>query len=253
MKQGVLVFVHGWQGDRTVWNEVIAALEPDVEAIAIDLPGSGDASAAPGPYTVELFANAVRHEIESRGVAPVVLVGHSMGAKIALQLASEAPQLVRRLVLIAPVPAGLANFSERGQAYLRATAGDPVKVREWLLKTVTENCEPETLERLCHVAARTTRDAALEALESWTHTDLAERAKTVAVPGLVIAPEYDQPDKARARVADLLPNASFAVLPGAAHYSIVEHPSETANLMREWLRHPSTKLVLSERRVEGSG
>lgn len=231
-----VVFVHGWQGDRTVWRDVIAALGDDVRAIALDLPGSGDASDAPGPYTLERFAAHVGDVVESQGLAPAVIVGHSMGAKVAVRLAIDAPELVRGLVLVAPVPVTTAGFSERGEAYLRATAGDPVRVREWLIKTVSKTPNAETLERLCCVAARARPEAMLESLDSWMHTDLAEQAKTIKVPVLVIAPENDQPENARAKVADLLPKASFAVLPSAAHYTIVENPREVVHVIREWLR-----------------
>jgi pimeloyl-ACP methyl ester carboxylesterase len=77
-------------------------------------------------------------------------------------------------------------------------------------------------------------------LDSWVHTDLSDQAAAIEVPVLVIAPENDQPDNARTKVADVVANASFSLLPGAAHYAIVENPREVANLIREWLSHAST-------------
>jgi non-heme chloroperoxidase len=231
-----VVFVHGWQGDHTVWRDLIAELGDDVRAIAVDLPGSGDAAEADGPYNLKRFARHVREVIESQGLAPAVVVGHSMGAKVAVQLAIDAPGLVSGLVLVAPVAVTTAGFSERGEAYLRATAGDAARVREWLTKTIGQNHEPETLERLCRVAARANPGAMLESLDSWMHTDLSEHAKAINEPALVIAPENDQPDNARVKVADLLPNASFAVLARATHYAIVENPREVAAMIRAWLQ-----------------
>lgn len=231
----MLVFVHGWQGDRTVWRDVIAELGESVRAAAVDLPGSGDSADAPGPHTVERFARHVREAVAEQGLAPAVVVGHSMGAKVAVQLAIDAPDAVRGLVLVAPVPVTTAGFSERGEAYLRATAGDQEKVREWLRKTISENHAPETLERLCEVAGKAQPDAMRESLDSWMHTDLSHGAAAIDVPTLVIAPENDQPANARVKVAELVPNARFAMLPGAAHYTIVENPREVAALIRNWL------------------
>jgi pimeloyl-ACP methyl ester carboxylesterase len=228
-------FVHGWQGDRSVWSDVTAQLGPGVRAIAVDLPGSGASSSLAGPYDLERFTAELRGAIEAAGCAPAVVVGHSMGAKVALRLAIEAPQLVRALVLIAPVPAGPAGFSDAGQEYLRATAGDPVRARAWLTKTIAAPPEAATLERLCAVAARARPDAVLESLESWTQTDLSEAARRIAVPTLVVAAEQDQPEKVRSRVADLIPGARYAVLAGAAHYCIIEKPAEVANMIREFI------------------
>lgn len=230
-----VLFVHGWQADRSVWSGVIAALGAEVRTIAVDLPGSGNASTDPGPYTVERFAAGLRELLETLGVAPAVVVGHSMGAKVALRLTLDAPQMVRALVLIAPVPAGTPGFSPKGEAYLRATAGDPVAVRNWLARTLADPSSP-ALDELCAVAARTSREAALESFESWAHMDFAEETRSIETPALVIAPEYDAPEKCESNVAALLPNAKCAVLPQAAHYAIVERPQEVAALLRESLR-----------------
>jgi pimeloyl-ACP methyl ester carboxylesterase len=232
----VVLFVHGWQGDRTVWNDVIAALGPDVRTIAVDLRGSGDSSNAPGPYRLDRFSADLQELIELLDVAPVVVVGHSMGAKVALRLAIDAPHMVRGLALIAPVPATAAGFSEKGNAYLRATAGDPVAVKTWLARTLSSAAEPAMLELLCAAAARTPRDAALESFESWAHTDIAEETKAITVPTVVIAPENDEPERARAKVTELITGARHVVLPAASHYAIVERPSEIAELIRGFLR-----------------
>jgi pimeloyl-ACP methyl ester carboxylesterase len=234
-KQGTVLFVHGWQGDRTVWDGVAAALGYGVRAFALDLPGFGDARDVAGPYTLERFSAELRGRIASLQTDPVVVVGHSMGAKVALQLAIDAPELVRALVLIAPVPVGLAGFSDSGQDRLRATAGDRDRVRAWLSKTIEAPPDDAVLDRLCAVAAKARKDAVLESLESWMHTDLTEGARRVSAPSLVIAPEHDEPDKAKTRVADVIPGARYAVLANAAHYCILEKPAEVAGAIREFI------------------
>lgn len=234
-----VLFVHGWQGDRSVWSDVIAALGSDVRTIAVDLRGSGESNAAHGPYTVERFARDLRELIESLGVGPVIVVGHSMGGKVALRLAVDAPEAVRGLVLIAPVAAGNAGFSPKGEAYLRATAGDPLAVRGWLTRTLMDPASA-ALDRLCTAAARTPRDATLASFESWAHTDYAEEAKRITAPTVVIAAEQDQPELSKRHVAELIPGARHVVLPGAAHYAIVEQPREVADMIRDFISHPST-------------
>ena len=227
------LFVHGWQGDKSVWDGVIAALGPGADCVAVDLRGSG-ASPRPGPYNLEQFAADLRETVESLGIAPVVVVGHSMGATVALRFALDSPELTHGLVLIAPVPASGGGYSAKGEAYLRATAGDPAAARSWLARTLRDPGANGTLDRLCAAAARTQREAALESFESWAHADFAEQTREIAVPALVIAPEHDLPQSAEERVAALLPNARFVVLPDAAHYAIVELPHEIADLIRQF-------------------
>jgi pimeloyl-ACP methyl ester carboxylesterase len=161
-----VVFVHGWQADRSVWSEVAAALGPRVRSIAVDLPGFGESNTLPGPFTVERFAEDLRALIETLGAAPAIVVGHSMGGKVASRLAIAAPEVVGGLVLIAPVPLSAAGFSPKGEARLRATAGDPVAVKEWLARTIADPSNEEILERLCGAAAKASPAVALESYES---------------------------------------------------------------------------------------
>jgi len=231
-----IVLIHGWQADRRVWEGVIAALGSDVRAIAIDLRGSGASADARGPYTLERYAQDVRELIDGLGIAPAIVAGHSMGATVALRLAVDAPQSVRGLVLIAPVPASGGGYSPKGEAYLRATAGDPVAVKAWLARTFAVPPDEETLAPLCVAAALTARDTALASFESWAHADFAEATRNVRSPAVVVAPEKDAPESTEERVVALLPNARGVVLPDCAHYAILERPGAIAELIREVCR-----------------
>lgn len=232
-----LVFVHGWQGDRTVWRDVIAALGPRAHAIAVDLRGSGASNAAAGPYRLERFAADLRDLVEHLEVDPIVLVGHSMGATVALRFALDAPQTTRGLVLVAPVPASGGGYSPKGEAYLRATAGDPIAARNWLTRTFAGAPDEMALERLCDAAARTEPNAALQSFESWAHANFAEETRKIQAPVLVIAPEHDVPEASERKVAALLPNARNVVVADCAHYAIVEQPAEIANLVDDFVMH----------------
>ena len=237
----VVIFIHGWQGDGTVWRDVIDALGSGLHAIAIDLRGSGESRGARGPYGLERFAADLCELIESRDFAPAVLVGHSMGATVALRLAVDAPQLVRGLVLVAPVPASGGGYSAKGEAYLRATVADPLALRNWLARTFAGAPDEAIFNRLCAAAARTDREVALECFESWSHADFAEETHAIQAPALVIAPEHDVPETVERKVAALLPNAKFVVLQGTAHYAIVEKPKEIAELIREFVSSFETR------------
>lgn len=232
--QPAVLFVHGWRADRTVWRQIIDALGPDVHAVAVDLRGSGESRDAAGPYRLERFAADLRELVGALEIAPVVVVGHSMGGTVGMRFALAAPELTRGLVLIAPVPASGGGYSPKGEAYLRATAGDPVASRNWLARTFAGRADEATLERLCAAAAKMKRDVALESFDSWAHADFAEATRTINAPALVIAPEHDAPEVHERKVAALLPNAKYVALPGCAHYAIVEKPAEIAELIRDF-------------------
>lgn len=229
------VFVHGWQADRTVWRDVIDALGPEAATLAVDLRGSGESRCAGGPYTLDRFAADLRELIGALGGTPVVVIGHSMGATVALRFALDAPQATRGLVLVAPVPASGGGYSSKGEAYLRATAGDPDTARNWLMRTFARTADEAILEHLCAVAAQSEPTAALESFDSWAHANFAEETRNIQAPVLVIAPEHDRPEVYKNKVAALLPNARCTVLENCAHYAIVEKPQEVANLIRGFI------------------
>lgn len=230
-----IVFIHGWQAEGAVWASVVEALGPSARLVSVDLRGSGESRTAAGPYNLERYAADLRELIEARGLAPAVLVGHSMGATVALRLAVDAPQLVRGLVLIAPVPASGGGYSPKGEAYLKATAGDPTAARNWLSRTFASAPDETILGRLCAAAAKTERATALESFESWAHADFAESTRSISAPALVVGPQHDNPDVSENTVAAFLPNAVFVPLPETAHYAILEKPDAIADWIWEFV------------------
>jgi pimeloyl-ACP methyl ester carboxylesterase len=214
-----------------VWNDVIAELGSGTRSIAVDLRGSGASAGASGPHNLERFAADLRELVEALGIGPLVVVGHSMGATVALRLAVDAPELVSGLFLIAPVPASGAGFSPKGADYLRATAGNPATARKWLSAMFAGETNVAALERLCDAAGKAPRDAALESFESWANADFAEATRSISAPAIVVAPERDKPENYQRKVAALLPNARFVELPDCGHYAIVERPGEIAKLI----------------------
>ena len=207
------------------------ALGPDVRAVDVDLRGSGELRDIPWLFTVERFAADLREIVERlEDPGPVVVVGHSMGAMVAMRFAIDAPALVHALALVAPVPASGAGFSEKGALYFASTVGDREAARKWLARTFhNEPDAEEDLERLCEAAAQTHPDAALESFESWMNADFAEETRTIRVPAVVIAPEHDDPEMYERKVAAaLLPNARFVLLRDSGHYAVLEQPEAIA-------------------------
>jgi pimeloyl-ACP methyl ester carboxylesterase len=101
----IVVFIHGFGADRLAWLANAPSLAGSFQVWGVDLPGHGDVEPAP-EASLEAFADAVLAGITARISGKVHLVGHSLGGAIALRLAERAPDLVRSIVLIAPVGLG---------------------------------------------------------------------------------------------------------------------------------------------------
>lgn len=96
-----LVLIHGVGMGRGIFANLVSHLG-DAWTIALDLPGYGDAPEPARVLTIERTADLVAAFLRDRGTGPAVLVGHSMGTQIAVEVAARHPELVARTVLIAP-------------------------------------------------------------------------------------------------------------------------------------------------------
>jgi len=92
--------LHGWGRDHRDWSGPLAGLD----AVALDLPGFGATPPPPEPWGSSEYAAAIEPVLNEL-IAPTVIVGHSFGGRVALQLVARAPEHVGALVL-SGVPLG---------------------------------------------------------------------------------------------------------------------------------------------------
>ena len=96
-----LLLVHGGRDHARSWDWVARALRDDYHVIAPDLRGHGDSSwAMGGHYTIAEFVLDVAQLIETLDVAPLTLVGHSLGGAVCVHYAGVYPERVSKLVSI---------------------------------------------------------------------------------------------------------------------------------------------------------
>lgn len=98
-----VVLIHGIGNTGDAWNKIIAALPQDMHVVTIDLLGFGDSPKPKVSYNNRIQARSVIATfIRLRLRAPVILVGHSMGALISIEIAKRYPYLIKGLVLCSP-------------------------------------------------------------------------------------------------------------------------------------------------------
>jgi len=118
-----IVLLHHFGGSARTWDPMIDHLRAELDCVAPDLRGFGAAHAFAGPYTVDQYADDVARLVDRLALERFVLVGHSMGGKIALALAARRPAGLASLVLLAPSPPAPEPMSEEDRsAALPATA-----------------------------------------------------------------------------------------------------------------------------------
>lgn len=94
-----IVFIHGFTCDLSSWKEQLPVLSGNCRCIAFDLPGHGE-SADSREASVEALARAVNEGLDALGLDNVVLVGHSMGCRVASETYSQSPNRVRGVIYV---------------------------------------------------------------------------------------------------------------------------------------------------------
>ncbi len=229
-----LVLLHGLAGDALTWQFNLAALGTDRPVLAPDLPGHGSSTLEVGPGHVDDLARWVGDLIDAWGLSQVDLVGHSLGARIALSLANQQPAKVGRATLIAC--AGLGSDLDHQFLDRLADASDLEQSRLAAAKLFAEPgplVEPMARALTLRQSVPANR-AAIKALLNANRADLSERLVTrdwaPKVPVQLIWGAQDSivPPPSAHSIPTGIP---FHLLPGAGHMPHVEAASRVNALI----------------------
>ena len=95
-----VVFLHGWGGNASAFLFVAERLKSFCRSIVVDFNGFGDTPEPNRPYSVGDYAGEVQSVLEKEGVKKAIIVGHSFGGRVALEIAGKFPDAVNGLVLV---------------------------------------------------------------------------------------------------------------------------------------------------------
>lgn len=229
-----VLMLHDADGDHLTFAPQVETLATaGYRAVAWDMPGYGR-SAPVEPYTFKALAQSCLALIDALRCGPVTLVGHGMGAMVALEVTLRQPVQVRRLVLCAGGPPLDAQahadwVAPRQQALQAVEAGGSM---EQLAQTLVPQCIapgalPEGVRLAHHALSQVYAGAyrrALEALPTFSR-GAAELAQ-LHVPALLVSGGQDRctPPDALEALAQVLPDAEHLSLPHVGHWPQLEDP-----------------------------
>ncbi|GCE44610.1 alpha/beta hydrolase [Rhodococcus sp. USK10] len=116
-----VVLLHGLNVQCHTWDPIAAELADEYHVIAMDMRGHGDSGWSRAGYRVRSMARDVHGLIDALGLGPVNLVGHSAGVRVAIAVAGERPEMVRRLALSDAGPANSASGAVAMRDFIQAT------------------------------------------------------------------------------------------------------------------------------------
>lgn len=227
-----LTLIHGWCCDAGAMAPVAAAF-PDRPVSALTLPGFG------GTAPVNDLSTAAQAAwVLAQAPARSIMVGHSMGAQIALEAAVQAPDRVAGIVLLDPaklVP------TDKAQAYFEGMAAQLRKldfasmVRAFARQQIVQAHDAAAIDALVDTMAFTPPDVARAAWDGLLAFDGPDRLARLEVPALMIVVErpMNRPaDVARAAARIRMMTGQVA---GSGHMLQFEVMDQVEAMMRRWL------------------
>ncbi len=236
-----LVLCNSLGTTRAMWDPQARGLSERFRLIRFDTRGHGASPEPSGPYLIEDLGTDVLALLDRLEIGRTSFCGSSIGGMIGMWLAANAPERIRRLVLVCSSPhmPPPEAWAERAGAVRGAGTAEPIAdavVARWLTPGYA-NEHPDTQRWLREMLVSSPAEgyaSCCDAIRRWDFRDQLER---ISAPTLVIGGEFDlaaPPEQHASVIAERVAGARLELVP-AAHVASVELPDEVNRLIMEHL------------------
>ncbi len=243
-----LVFLHYFGGSSNSWSGVINVLKNNFTCIAIDFRGFGNSPAPEKQLSVRDNAKDVLDLIQALKLKKYVLIGHSMGGKIALSVASEKPLGLASLILIAPSPPTPERTNNKARKILMDVFGDRIAIEKLIIKITSKLLTDLAFEETVKDHLQVSKIAWNAWIEKGSQENISSVIKNSVVPVFVISGASDanfSTNFLRKEFVKYFPTAKFKELSDVGHLLPVEVPLEVAKLIQEYILNKATYVLIS--------
>jgi len=236
-----LVLLHGLGASSADWEYQVPELSRHFQVVVPDFRGHG-ASDRTGDYGVERFADDTWRLLDRLKVRAPVLVGHSMGGAVAMQMALGRPGAVSALVLTNTLPSFRTDtLAKRAMLWARLLLMGllgPRRMSEVMTRRLYPHPDQARLRaKVARRNARNDRNVYLATVRALTRWSVRARLGELRMPVLVLASEHDY--FGREEVAPFvaaLPDARLRQFPGARHGLPLERPQAFNRAVLDFLK-----------------
>lgn len=236
-----IVFIHGLGSSSRDWFAQVPHFEDRYRVIRVDLRGHGQSERPSGPYHIAQFARDVAVTLRKLDAAPAHVVGLSMGGMVALQLAADAPHLVRSLVVVnSAIDVRPESWEDLWFYLSRRTAVQVLGMRRvgrlianrLFVKPEQEDLRREFIKRW----ATNDKQAYLWSIDAIMGWGVDGRLSSIRVPTLLISSDHDYtPISEKNHAVAKMPNATLVVMEDARHAVPVEKPEPFNAIVDDFL------------------
>ncbi|MDX1412597.1 MAG: 3-oxoadipate enol-lactonase [Candidatus Promineifilaceae bacterium] len=236
-----LVFINSLGTDLRIWDGLVPHFTDRYWLIRYDKRGHGLSDCPAAPYSIRDHAQDLSSLLDLLEIEEINLVGISVGGMIAQDFAANWPQRVRKLVLCDTAAAigTAAAWNERintlrqnGMEYLREAI-----LARWFAPTFMDQ-KPAEYRGYGNMLVQTPVEGYTGTCEAIRDADLTETTRDIQLPALILCGSEDisTPPRLARSLLNLIPEADYAEIPGAAHLPCIELPQAMAQLIDNFLR-----------------
>jgi pimeloyl-ACP methyl ester carboxylesterase len=238
-----LVLIHALPFDHNLWLYQVERFSARFRTIAMDLRGWGRSAKPRAEFSLGDMGNDVLGILRDEGVeTDAVVLGCSIGSKIALMLACDHPEVFRAAILVGGNSAPQPQFDHRIAAYrAHAAAGTLSDYHLGHLRYgVTQSWADSPIGRYL-LAGFVERGHALDAeciaqvFQALSVSDLTPKLPGYRSPTLIVNGEHDNALPGGTRTAALIAQAEHRILPGTGHCCFIEDPESSNALVEDFL------------------
>lgn len=236
-----LVLLHGLGSSHLDWEYQVKVLADHFQIVTVDLRGHGQTGKPAGPYSVSLFTTDVVKLIQTLQLAPVHVAGLSMGGMIAFQLALDAPELVKSLIIINSGPALILKTSLERRAFFMRDLIVRCLGMGYLAQMLGKMLLPEPHQKplrkkLISRWSKNNKKAYLASLRAITGWSVEDRISKIHCPCLIMTADNDYtPVSFKQAYLSKIPQAELVVIPNSRHLSPIDQPDQVNNAMLKFL------------------
>ncbi len=246
-----LVFVHAFGCDRSDWNDQIAHFSPRHDCVAVDLGGHGTTPASLEHRRVETHGRDVADLLTRLNLPPSVIIGNSLGCRVALEVAARVPERTKALILVDG-----SRLGERGKASNAAlgkgtlAAGYQAAAKHMFAQMFGPDFDKTRVEAMTARAMQVEPEFGAALLADVGRHDgeqmdallAAVRVPLLAIQSTMITPEGVRLSLSRGQTSpyvDMLrakvPGVAIEIIAGVGHYPQLERPTETNALIEAFI------------------
>ncbi len=235
----VLVLSNSLGTTLEMWDEQAPVLSERFRLLRYDHRGHGGSPVPPAPYKIEDLGRDVLVLLDRLKVERFSFCGLSLGGMVGMWLASEAPELVERLVLCCTSARFAPDTFDSRARTVRADGVGAIAdavVERWFTPAFREG-RPEIAEWARRMLLETPDEGYAGCCEAVRDADLSDTLGTISTSALVIAGADDPvapPDQAES-IRDSIPGASLQVVSEAAHLANIEQPEAVTQAILDHL------------------